>query len=198
MTPGWSSFLPISSSRWKRSKKTGSLSISGCGTLMATARPVAQVRAAEDGSHAAARRQAVDAVVVELVAGMEGSHEIAGQPSRRRRLIVSQLVRPSAVHAHAFHAADADELHADIIAAVPLVGKRRPVRGRRPPGAVLRVTMRAMSDGGHGAVQPVGAKQQHIARKHLVLAGIDADEHVVAQRAAEHVARGQPPPLPGR
>ena len=46
-------------------------SISGWGILMATDAVVAQVGGAEDGGHAAAGNEAFDAVVVELIAGME-------------------------------------------------------------------------------------------------------------------------------
>jgi len=42
MTPGWSIWVPMSCSRLKRSNMTGSLSISGCGTLMATCWPVSR------------------------------------------------------------------------------------------------------------------------------------------------------------
>ena len=74
-----------------------------------------------------------------------------------------QLVGRPAIHAHAFHAADADELHADIIAAVPLVCKVDQVRARPLSSDVLRVTMWAMSRGVHGAVQAVGTEQQNVA-----------------------------------
>jgi hypothetical protein len=38
-------------------------------------------------------------------------------------------------------------------------------------------------------IQSVAAEQQHIARKHLVLAGVDIDEEVAAERTAENVTQ---------
>ncbi len=42
--------------------------------------------------------------------------------------------------------------------------------------------------GWDGAVQSVGAQEQHIALQYQVVAGVDAHEHAVAERAGEHVA----------
>ena len=93
---------------------------------MATLRPVREVDAAEDRGHAAACGHAFDLVMVELVAGMDGCHfgldqsssQLAANPRS------AQLVGPSPVHPHSFHAADTDHLQADIIAAVSLLGNR--------------------------------------------------------------------------
>ena len=41
-----------------------------------------------------------------------------------------------------------------------------------------------------GSVQPIRAKQQHIAGQHVVVAGLHTDEQIRAQRAAEHMAGG--------
>src|SRR5437879_6098796 len=44
---------------------------------------------------------------------------------------LSKLIGPAAIHSHAFDAADTDQLHADIVAAVPLVRARHQFSCRR-------------------------------------------------------------------
>src|SRR5205823_8442955 len=141
----------------------------------------AQVRASKDRGHTAARRNAFDAVMIELITRMEWGHrrrrsgrKAAGAPG------LAKLVGPPAVHAHALNASNADELHADIIAAVPLVRKRHQL-------ACGRVQVKAVAHDagyvrfGHGAVEAVRAKHQHVARKHLVIAGLDADKEITSK-----------------
>ncbi len=56
----------MAASRWKRSKRMGSASMSGWGILRATVRLSREIGGAEDGGHAAARDGRVDAVGIEL------------------------------------------------------------------------------------------------------------------------------------
>ena len=48
-----------------------------------------------------------------------------------------------------------------------------------------------MSAGADGAMQAIGAEQQDIVGVDVMLGGIDCDEHVIAERAAEDVAGGR-------
>ncbi len=68
---------------------------------------VAHVRGAKNGCHAAAGHQAFDAVVVELLAGME-CHVVRGNALVRAGGELTQLVRPAPIHSHAFHASNSD------------------------------------------------------------------------------------------
>src|SRR5476649_202239 len=138
--------------------------------------PVAQIHAAEDGGHAATRHHTVNAVVIELVSGMYCSH------------VLRKLVGASPIHAHALNASNADQLYADIIAAVlPICNVHQAAYG------VFQIAV-----GGHdvrhlkrrdGAMQAVGTQQKNVARDHLVVVGIHADEHSAAERAAQKMAR---------
>ena len=104
----------------------------------------AEIGAAKNGGHAAASDHAVDAVMIELFAGTDGKPRRAcvGQKNSRCARFSAKQVRPPAVHAHAFDASNADQLHADIITAVPLIGNidqssvppaPNPRHGRRRP-----------------------------------------------------------------
>ena len=139
----------------------GRLPSSGCGILMATCAAVAHVGGAEDGwpcrcgrpgfrcgSDRAGRRDSVTGVMT-----------AEAVPS-------AQFVRPSAIHAHAFHAANADELDAYIITAIPLVGKvdqgcAGGVRGFAAASAspIWRRFRQLRS----GPCRPSRAQQQHVA-----------------------------------
>ncbi len=99
-----------------------------------------------------------------------------------------ELVGPAPVHADAFHVLHADELYADIIAAVPLVGNVHQLVGAlvQVPG----VRHQGGDFGGFdGGVHAVGTLQEDIARQEQVLGGLGADEHLGAYRAAQQVAR---------
>ena len=88
--------------------------------------PVAHVGGRENGGHAAAGDKAVDAVVIELIAGVESIHcgtESAVKDQWQQAALV-QLIGPSPIHTHAFDIPDADQLNADIIVAAPFIGKR--------------------------------------------------------------------------
>ena len=47
-------------------------------------------------------------------------------------------------------------------------------------------------------MQPIGAQREYVAGKHLDVAGLDVDEKIGAQRAAQQMARGSCVRLPGR
>src|SRR4029077_2856378 len=82
----------------------------------------ARIRGAKDGSHSAAGDDAVNPVVIELFAGVDGNpRERAGQEAARGPTLRKPVGSP-AVHAHAFDASNADQLQADIITTVSLVG----------------------------------------------------------------------------
>ena len=125
----------------------------------------AKVGGAKDGGHAAAGDDAVDAVMIELIAGVDGNprQRRSEAESTRRSPDLTKLVRPPAVHAHAFDAANANQLNADIITAVPLVGNIHQLAA--PPASNRRrvPATRGHLRRRHGAVQPVGAQQQDIA-----------------------------------
>ena len=140
---------------------------------------VAEVGGAENGGHAAAGDDAVDAVVIELFAGVDGNPRRAcvRQKNSRRARYQRKPVGPPAVHAHAFDAANADQLQADIITAVPLVGNiDQPLCRVRQVAAMARDGRHLRA--GHRAVQAVGAEQQNIAREDLVFVDIRRSRRV--------------------
>ena len=61
------------------------------------------------------------------------------------RFRLAQFVGPSAIHAHALHVAHADQLDADIIAAIPLIGKRDRVCAAAVSRSGFHVTISAIS-----------------------------------------------------
>ena len=79
---------------------------------MATVTAVAKIGGAENGGHAAAGDDAFDAVMIELVAGVDGNprERASGKRKAAASPELAQPVGPPAVHAHAFHAANADQL----------------------------------------------------------------------------------------
>jgi hypothetical protein len=79
--------------------------------------PGALVRGSEDGSHAAARCDFVEVVVVEGFAGFRLRHFVANRTS-------TEFVWPAAVHTHTFDTMDTDELNTDIVTAIALIGNR--------------------------------------------------------------------------
>src|SRR5579875_4008110 len=99
-----------------------------------------------------------------------------------------QRVRPPAVHAYALHAAYADQLNTDIVAAVPLIGKFDQVRRRLLEIGSPR-DLFAEVGGLHRSVKAIGAEQEDIAGEDLVVAGFHAHEQIAAERAAEQMAR---------
>ena len=115
---------------------------------------------------------------------MQGTAKTGNDPGS------AEFIGPPTIHSHAFHFSHADELDADVVAAVSLVGQ-----GDEPFCSRVQVT--TVGDGvghikrGHGAVESVRAKQQHVATQNLVIAGFDADKQVASQRPAEYVASGR-------
>ena len=96
---------------------------------MATCLPSFEVGGAKDGGHAAAGDDVFDPVVVQGVAGFDRGHS---ESSRRTSRGSAQLIGPAAIHAHAFHVADADEQDTDIIAAIVFIGKFDQLARRLP------------------------------------------------------------------
>src|SRR5207249_6342593 len=132
-----------------------------------------------DGGHAAAGGDAFNAVMVELIARMEWSHwqaRVGGERPRASRAL-TKIVGPPPVHAHAFDASNADELHADIIAAVSLVGKRHQLLGGGREAVTVGDEVGDFGCG-HRAVQAVRAKHQNVGGKQLKVVRVDADEQV--------------------
>ena len=85
--------------------------------------PGFEIGPSKNRRHAASGNEGVDAVMIELVAWMDGSSR--ERVSGRNPAAIPELgepVRSPAVHAHAFHTANADQLQADIITTVSLVG----------------------------------------------------------------------------
>ena len=108
---------------------------------------------------------------------------------RLAREALAQLVGAAAVHPHAFDAADANELHTDVIAAVLFVGEIDEFLGGRREIAVAAGGFRHFG-GADRSVQTVRAEQQHVARQYLDLIDFDVYEKVHPERAAENVAGG--------
>ena len=100
MTPGWSSFSPISCSRLKRSKRPDRLPSPDAGILIATVRPLRRSVAGKIEAMPLRATRFSMLVVIELIAGVDGVMISVG---RSRTLSLAQFVRPSAIHAHAFH-----------------------------------------------------------------------------------------------
>jgi hypothetical protein len=85
------------------------------------ARP--HIGGAENRGHAAAGSETVYPVVIELFPGVDGS--LVSARSAESRPGEPSLWKPigsPAVHCHTFDAANADQLQADIITTVPLIG----------------------------------------------------------------------------
>ena len=68
---------------------------------------IAQIGGAKDRGHAAAGDQAFNAVMVELVAGMK-CHALGAKARESPAGKLAQLIRPSSIHPHAFHASNSD------------------------------------------------------------------------------------------
>src|SRR5581483_1302818 len=97
---------------------------------------------------------------------------------------LAKLVRPAAVHAYAFDAANADQLDAYIVAAVALIRKGNQAfggAGKIGSASHQRADLVILQ----GAVQAVRAEDQQVAGKDLMIAGFDAYEHIGSERAAE-------------
>lgn len=134
----------------------------------------AQVRTAKFGCHAATRHQGIDAVIIYLVAGR--SEGILG---REWKPLSEDLVMSAAIDADALNASNADQLNANIIAAVSLLRHVNQVAGSILEfGIVTRKTNEVI--GFEGMVQAVGTEHEYITGKNLVLAGFDADEEVIS------------------
>ena len=100
-----------------------------------------------------------------------------------------ESVVSSAVHPNALHTANTNELNAYIITAIALIGKVYEFsRGFSERRAMAGNSANIF--GIHRIVQAIGTQQEHIARGKLIFARIDAQEHVVAKRTAEHVRHG--------
>ncbi len=137
-----------------------------------------EVGGAEDGGHAAGGDEAVEPVVVELVAGLDGG----GRSGH-----LEQPVGASAVEAHALDFADADELDADVVVAAGGVG----CGDERGGGLVERGVGvdGALNDGvGDVAVEAVGAEQEDVAGHDVDGDGVGGDEELVAEGAGEEMA----------
>ena len=102
---------------------------------------------------------------------------------------LAELIRSPSVHSHTLDALDANKLDADIIAAIPLIGKRYqlvggivqiPMLGNNPRH--VRRLQRTM--------QSIAAEQQHITGDHLCLIDVDIDEEIVSHRAEQPMAIG--------
>ena len=82
-----------------------------------------------------------------------------------------QAVRPSAIHSDAFHTAHANDLDADIVTAVLLVGKGDQSFGGGVQVGFVGQTIAASSDDSDRPVQTIGAKDENIVGQDLVLVG---------------------------
>ncbi len=102
---------------------------------MATCRPLRMSVARKMDAMPLRATNAFDAVVVELVAGMECHVVRRDALAGRQRL--AQLVRPAPIHSHAFHASNSDQLNAYIITAIALVRNVHQPLGRRIQIAAL-------------------------------------------------------------
>ena len=90
---------------------------------MATVRPVWRSVPRKMEAMPLRASDALDAVVIELFAGTDGNpRERAPGKKIRGQPVSAKQIGPPAVHADAFDAPNAYQLHADIITAVPLVG----------------------------------------------------------------------------
>ena len=98
----------MASSRWKRSKKSGIGFHFGVRNFDGDGAAVSQVGGAENRGHAAAGNQTFDAVMIELLAGMEWL--IGGVRLTERQAHSTKLVRAPAVHAHAFDALERESV----------------------------------------------------------------------------------------
>jgi hypothetical protein len=92
------------------------------------------------------------------------------QPNRS-----GQFVRPSSIHSNPFDIANANQLKAHIIAAIPLIGKLHQL-----PGRGFEVNLSAGRLGQIGrrerSMQAVGTQQKDIAGKQQMLANVGAHE----------------------
>lgn len=81
----------------------------------------------------------------------------------------------AAIHAHTLDTSYADQKYANIIAAVPFVGKRYKL-----PGGAFQIHAVAHNSSNikfiHRAMQPVRAKQKNIFREYLMFLGIHIDK----------------------
>ena len=95
----------------------------GMGDLDGDVAAVPEICPAKNRGHSAAGGNAVNAVVIELVAGVDWNPRECG-PGRGPAAspALGKPIGSPAVHAYAFNAANADQMQADIITTVSLVG----------------------------------------------------------------------------
>ncbi len=157
---------------------------------MATCTAIAQIGAAKNGGHAASGDQAIDAVVIELIAGMEFAHwegRSAASTETAANLVSVQFVGTPAIHAHSLDVPNANQLNADIIAATPIIGKSNQFfRG------LMKVHAMAANGGHfrsiHSAMQSIGTEQQNVTGENLVVVGIHICNQFGSERPAEDMA----------
>jgi len=109
-------------SRLKRSKSTDQTPFPD-GEFYRHSAIVPGVRSLVNRRHAAARHKVFDAIVIEQISCVNGSHQMIWSTKE-----LSQFVRTSAIHAHPLDFANPDQLYADIISAVPIVARATSLR----------------------------------------------------------------------
>ncbi len=100
--------------------------------------------------------------------------------------MLGEAIGAAAVHADAFDVANANDLSADIIIAVALIGKVHEALCR---GAQVRAAVQYCGHFGaaHRAVQTIRTEKQNIAGENLVLADVCFDDEAGTDGAAEDV-----------
>lgn len=98
------------------------------------------------------------------------------------------FVMPAAVHANSLYTADADQLNANIIAAIALLRNIHQPRCRAGQG---RIGAKRLYDviSIHRVVKTIRAQQQSVAHRELMFTCFDVDEHVCSQGAAKQMRR---------
>src|SRR6266446_3261025 len=100
----------------------------------------------------------------------------------------AKVIRPPAIHPHAFDSLYPNELDTDIVAAVVFAGQRD-----QGPCCLSKIgetrDHRRYFFGGNRSVQAVAGKQQNVSREKLVLVNIHIYEQIATDGAAELMAR---------